>query len=168
LAQLLSKQFGPVETVEIVGSKGNSALITFEDPSSCRPCVDAYATSEEMRASLVGKRKQQYEEEMSRHQEQLPTLPSRVNDQEALEERKHRQATERERMMREMEMEDAGHTVMESKEVPVKTRGRPFPLEFSDKDSNLKSPLQTLEHFEKAVFGGVLSPERMRRMQVIP
>lgn len=167
LAQLLSKQFGPVESVEIVGSKGNSALITFENPSSCRPCVDAYATSEEMRASFVGKRKQQYEEEMSKYQEELPTPLRCVNDQEGLEERKHRQTTERERMMREMEMEDAGHTVMKSKETPLKTMGRPFPLEYSDEDRNL-TPLQKLEKFEKAVFGGVLSPERIRHMQVIP
>jgi curved DNA-binding protein CbpA len=170
LAQLLSQKFGPVESVEIIGSKGSSALITFENASSCRPCVDAYATSEEMRASFVGKRKQQYEEAMSRREEQLPSprIQSNVNDEEGLKERKHRQAMERERMARQMEMEDAGYTVTETKEhATVKKRGRPFPLEFSDTDRKL-TPLQTLESFEKAVFGNVLSPESMRRIQVTP
>lgn len=167
LAHLLSQKFGPVESVEIVGSKGNSALITFERASSCSLCVDAYALSDEMRASFVGKRKQQYEEEMEKRREQLPTprILSSVNDEEGLEERKHRQAMERERTIRQMEMEDAGHTVMETQEAPVKKRKRPFPLDFSDTDRKL-TPLQTLESFEKEVFGNVLSPESMRRMQV--
>ena len=33
LAQLMSNKFGPVESVEILGSKGNSALITFQNAS---------------------------------------------------------------------------------------------------------------------------------------
>ena len=69
--------------------------------------------------------------------------------------------------MRQMEMEDAGHTVIERNKAPVKQKSRPFPLEFSDKDRHL-TPLLTLERFEKAVFGGIFSSERMRRMQVTP
>lgn len=56
LTQLL-KDFGEVEEVELLGSKGNSALVTFVDSSSCKPCVDAYRTSDTMRATFVGGRK---------------------------------------------------------------------------------------------------------------
>jgi hypothetical protein len=103
---------------------------------------------------------------MEKRHEQLPTpRMSSVNDEEGLEERKHRQAMERERMIKQMEMEDAGHTVTETKEAPAKKRKRPFPLEFSETDRRL-TPLQALESFEKDVFGNVLSAESMRRMQV--
>ena len=172
LAQLLGSKFGPVTSVELLGSKGNSALVTFRDAASCRPCVDAYADSEEMRASLVGKPKQLYEEELLRRQQDEETpagvLPStREKDVENLEERQHRQAAERERLARQMEMEDEGQPVPQTHEPAVKRTSRPFPLEFADTDSNL-TPLQKLERYESAVLGNFLSSERMRQMQVAP
>ena len=92
----LSEKIRPVKQVETIRSKGNSALATLENASNCHPCVDAYATSEEMCASLVRKRKQQYEKEMSLRNEP-PSIPSCVNEQEGMEERQHRQAAEHER-----------------------------------------------------------------------
>lgn len=170
LAQLLSK-YGPVESVEILGSKGNGALVTFEKASSCRPCVDAYETSDEMRATFVGKKRQEYEEEMYQREEEKAPIASisKRQDTEGLEERKHRQAAERERLAREMEMEDAGHGGMDRKNEPVtkQKKSRPFPLEFDvSLDGTSLTPLQKLEQFETTVFGGFLSPEELELMKV--
>jgi len=168
LAKLLSK-YGTVESVETLGSKGNSALITFENASSCRPCVDAYERSEEMRATFVGKRKQEYEEETSQREEAEATAAStsKCQDREGLEERKYRQAAERERLVREMEMEDAGHAMKHSQQEPAKQkRGRPFPLEFANTLYSSVTPLQKLEQFEMDLFGDFLSLDEMKQMQV--
>ena len=48
---------GGVESVELIGAKGNQALVTFADGSSCVKCDDAFRTSETMRATFVGRRK---------------------------------------------------------------------------------------------------------------
>lgn len=172
LAHLLSK-YGPVESVEILGSKGNAALITFVNASSCRPCVDAYEMSEEMRATFVSKkRKEEYEQESTRRNEaEAPAATTSTSqDREGLEERKHRQAAERERLMRELEMEDAGQHVKDRSDdetTKQKKRSRPFPLEFAATLDSSLTPVQKLEHFENAFFGGTLSSEQMRRMQVV-
>ncbi len=38
----IMRDFDKVEDVEMLGSKGNAALVTFADESSCRPCIAAY------------------------------------------------------------------------------------------------------------------------------
>ena len=170
LAELLSK-FGVVESVEILGSKGNSALVTFENAASCHPCVVAYESSEEMRASFVGKRKIEYEEEAAqRVEKEVPLVStSKSHDREGLQERRHRQAAERERLAHEMEMEDAGHVVKERKEEPTRQKkSRPFPLEFADARDSSLTPIQTLEQHETTLFKNVLSSEQMQQMQVAP
>ena len=43
--------------MEFLGKKGNQAMVTFRDASSCRPCVDAFRDSKEMRAKFVGSQK---------------------------------------------------------------------------------------------------------------
>ena len=175
LAQLMSNMFGSVESVEILGSKGNSALITFQNASSCRPCVDAYEASEEMRATFVGKRKEQYEEELLQHQvsrdsPQMATS-TKAQDRERIEERIHRQAEERERLAREMELEDAGHAVKTKTKTQAsqKKSTRPFPSEFAT-GIGVKgdTPLQKLEHVERSLFADILSPDQMKQMQVTP
>ena len=105
----IMKDFGEVEEVEMLGSKGNSALVTFVNQTSCRPCVDAYQNSETMRATFVGRRKIDDTTrggEQSRESDDGP--PLRSQDAENLEERNLRQAAERERLMRQMELEEAG------------------------------------------------------------
>jgi DnaJ family protein C protein 17 len=170
LAKLMSK-FGTVESVEILGSKGNSALITFENAFSCRPCVDSYATNEEMRATFVGKRKEKYDEEMYQNEEKEPQMATAkgTQDHEGLEERMHRQAAERERLAREIEMEDAGHSASKETREPTRQANNsiPFPLEFTTELEG-NTPLQKLEKFESAMFGKVLSSDQMNQMQVTP
>jgi curved DNA-binding protein CbpA len=172
LAQLMSNKFGPVESVEILGSKGNSALITFQNASSCRPCVDAYEISEEMRATFVGKRKEQYEEELlKRHSNDSPQMvaSTKVQDRERLQERVHRQAEERERLAREMELEDAGHAEMTKAGTQPSQKKfiQPFPSEFGTEVKG-DAPLQKLEHAERSLFADILLPDQMKQMQVTP
>jgi hypothetical protein len=55
------RDFGKVEDVKTLGSKGNAALVTtFAAKSSCGPCVDTYQTSKAMLAMFVGQRKVDY------------------------------------------------------------------------------------------------------------
>ena len=125
LAEELSK-FGVVEEVELIGPKGNAALVTFADENCCRPCVEFYADSDIMRATFVGKRK---EEEGRRpvggrggksadgavHAGRgagtsAAYRASQNRDAESVEERKIRQAAEREQLLRQMELEEEGGT----------------------------------------------------------
>lgn len=116
IAQLFEKErgFGTVESVEILGSKGNQALVTFADASSCRPCVEFYKNSKEMRAKFVGARKEQEEElelqrEREREEAELRAQKrqrSSGRENETLEDRRLRQKGEREALLRQMEQEE--------------------------------------------------------------
>ena len=53
IAREFGTKFGPVESVEMIGSKGNAALVTFTNAASCRPCVEFYQNSNEMRATYI-------------------------------------------------------------------------------------------------------------------
>lgn len=109
--------YGIVEDVEMLGSKGNSALVTFVNESSCAPCVHAYRSSEEMRATFVGRRKA---DDIARggrssratdvHDEFLrSTTRGDRRDADADDDRERvlRREAERERLMRRMELEEA-------------------------------------------------------------
>ena len=167
----IMNDFGDVEEVELLGSKGNSALITFANVSSCKPCVDAYRTSDTMRATFVGRRKiddtlrgGQYEEENDE-----PSLSKRSSkDTENIQERNLRQAAERERLMRQMELEEAGgsggdHAVGDKKQSPFQKKDRwaehnssTFPPDFpaTSEDEGL-SPFDLLEKYEKIILGNI-------------
>lgn len=161
----IMKDFGQVEEVEMLGSKGNAALITFTHESSCKPCVNAYKTSETMRATLVGRRKHHD----NLHESDADDLPvtNSVQDTETLEDRKLRQAAERERLMRRMEFEEqGGHITSEeakahhdqTNKVKDKTekwstqKKSTFPPEFPTKDTNIMPPYKILEKYEKLLF----------------
>jgi len=107
------EEFGTVVDVEMIGSKGNAALVTFADGSSCGPCVEAYRTSEDMRATFVGRRKA---DDVAAGVD-IPHSSSRGNGLDADDggahpaERSLRREAERERLMRRMELEEAGHVV---------------------------------------------------------
>ena len=167
----IMNDFGDVEEVELLGSKGNSALITFANVSSCKPCVDAYRTSDTMRATFVGRSKiddtlrgGQYEEENDE-----PSLSKRSSkDTENIQERNLRQAAERERLMRQMELEEAGgsegdHAVGDKKQSPFQKKDRwaehnssTFPPDFpaTSEDEGL-SPFDLLEKYEKIILGNI-------------
>jgi DnaJ family protein C protein 17 len=175
IASLMS-QFGIVEAVEFLGKKGNQALVTFQDASSCRPCVHAYASSKEMRAKFVGDRKdQEEEEEDTEEQENNEPRPtsrmSRSRDSETLEERRLRQAAEREALLRQMQQggaEDAdGNQAMGEESLPKSKSSRkpdtgrtiPFPIPFPDTEK-LRGllPSKKLEALEEDILGGLITP----------
>lgn len=185
LATLLSR-FGSVEEVEMLGSKGNLALITFANPSSCFSCVEAYKSSEEMRASYVGKRKEEEEAKSAKVEQeeenlaaaQMSARRSQNNDTESLCDRQLRQATERERLLREMEAE-SGETTSGQRATGKATSAT------SDSDSaNLSSrsvsvqfpstegyrglsPVLKLAKAENDILGQLLSREAMDRLAEI-
>lgn len=184
LASLLSI-FGMVEQVEFIGKKGNQALVTFQHASSCQPCVDAYATSKEMRAKFVGqsKNKEDDEEEDTEQQASKPSAQShasRTRDSETLEERRLRQAAEREALLRQMQQEcetvregipttDDRPTILKSAAKRDRS-GMPtaFPLPFPKDDelSNLP-PFKKLDILEEAIFGEIFTSEELRSLKSI-
>ncbi|KAL7557504.1 hypothetical protein ACA910_005259 [Epithemia clementina (nom. ined.)] len=108
IARLMT-QFGTVEQVEIIGSKANTALITFQSAASCTPCVQAYLKSEEMRASFVGPRKEEEERKQFKMEEEARRnrRPISRHDQESVSDYKLRRAAEREQLLRDMEQGDS-------------------------------------------------------------
>lgn len=174
IASMLSK-FGVVEQVEMLGSKGNQALVTFAGSSSCRPCVDAYATSDEMRTKFVGKRKDREEElERKRNFDSTTTRESSVREGESLNDRRLRQAAEREALLRQMAENDVTGT---RNKLPPETSRKAksdekagsalFPQSFPDTDEfrNL-TDIERLEKFEATVLGSLLSFEMLQSMKV--
>ncbi len=164
----IMKDFGAVEEVEMLGSKGNAALITFRDESSCKRCVDAYKTSDTMRATFVGRRKVDDTLHGS-HDDVVDDGPtSRRGGSENLDERKLRQAAERERLMRQMELEDEGEggasevyqrsKPLPSKQPPAREKlsSSLFPPSFPDIPENKNlSPFELLEKYEREIFGRI-------------
>ena len=156
IAELLSSKFGNVTKVEMIGSKGNQALVTFESASSCLPCVEFYATSHEMRATLVGDHEEEPDDEQ-------PPATTAMHDGETIEEQRLRRAEERERLIREMEKEEigAGTTNMHP---PISSAAKrvlnPFPLEFPmTAETALMGPFEKLQFFEKQVLEYLISKE---------
>lgn len=170
----IMNDFGEVEEVEMLGGKGNAALITFVNASSCKPCVDAYRTSETMRATFVGRRKIDDTMQGGGTDDHVGPQSSTMGSQdtENLQERNLRQAAERERLMRQMELEEAGeeadgvaHGRGAKKALPSQKRKASsmgdergnqkldFPPNFpADPENEALSPFELLEKYEKIVF----------------
>ncbi|CAJ1959397.1 unnamed protein product [Cylindrotheca closterium] len=193
IAQLFEKErgFGSVETVELLGNKGNQALVTFVEASSCRPCVDFYKNSKEMRAKFVGARKdteEQLELQKEKEDEQAEKKAEKRRrtagrENETMEERRLRQQGERETLLRQMEQEEAesGDAASRNEEMNRKsshaarsdTSGDAteplirMPLEFpKELLATGKTPLQMLEEMERRILGDLLTPEELKSMQV--
>ena len=158
LTQLL-KDFGEVEEVELLGSKGNSALVTFVDASSCKPCVDAYRTSDTMRATFVGRRKVD-DTLKGGHTEEVESMPSSSTKRSRSDTER---AAERERLMRQMELEESGGDITSSvhkNKTPSQKSDRweekkvsSFPPDFpSIPENEGMSPFEMLEKYEKIIL----------------
>lgn len=156
IADLLSK-FGKVLDVEMIGTKGNQALVTFELASSCQPCVDFYAKHVEMRASLIGEG-----DEDNEFGGEAGPVKAVVQEYESLEEQRLRQALEREHLIRLMERDDnsGGTTTPLSRRTPADSTFQQFPIEFpAVKDSESIAPFEKLQYFEREVFRNLISNE---------
>jgi DnaJ family protein C protein 17 len=160
LAELFSSKFGKVVEVEMLGKEGNKALVTFESASSCQPCVDFYAKHKEMRATFV--EKSDDEPELEEVEEPLPST-NLERDGENVEDRRRRQAVEREKLIREMEQEESGggpgskdFTPTESLQQPQSRSAHPFPLEFpKSEETEGMDPFDKLQFYEQQIFGSL-------------
>lgn len=173
IASSFQENFGKVEHVEFLGSKGNQALVTFAHAKSCKPCVGFYLNSKEMRAKFVGSRKEREEQEPyemeGNEQTARSATSSSFRENETLEQRSLRQQGEREALLRQMEQEVQGgggddqNEAVKPKKRSVATKPLIVPLP-SDDDKNL-SPLEKLEKFERSILGGLLSKDKLREIQ---
>jgi len=181
ITKLLSTH-GEVEEVELVGKKGNGALVTFQIASSCKSCVDSYLNSDVMRASFVGKRKDEENDYISE-----PTIRlDEGRERESLEGRKLRQAAERERLLREMEDEgsNVGVTIPKPSvdlpddafcrnrmSTPTKTMNKKsvFPPKLpprTEDDTRKLTALERLEEMERIILEGLICPSLLRKIQI--
>lgn len=191
LATLLSR-FGNVEEVEMLGSKGNLALITFAEPSSCRSCVDAYSSSDEMRASFVGPRKEVEEARSAANEQEDDDLAAASSsrqkqnkDNESLYDRKLRQAAEREQLLRDMEAEGsagkkpasssrpaalgmAALSRMATAKEPPNLSSRCVSVQFPSTEAYRRlNPIQKLEKTEHDILAKILSGKVLARLAEI-
>lgn len=165
LAKLLER-FGVVEQVEMIGSKGNAALVTFQSEDSCSKCVKAYADSDEMRASFVGKRKGRDDDATFKAGVEAP-LPqtATARDVENVNDWKLRRAAEKEKLLRQMEAEDENTVPVSSTrrdDRPDRTYPPPFP---ANAKLNGLTPVEKLELFEERLLDGIVDSEFIRSLK---
>ena len=171
IASMLSR-FGAIESVEMLGSKGNAALVTFASSASCEPCVKAYADSDEMRAKYIGdrlEREETKEQEMAQEKVKSASEGRHGREQESVEDWKLRRAAERENLLREMEQEgEDGDEKKEAPKVERRKRTTPFPPPFPDtiEYKGLK-PFEKLEKAEASILEGLLPAETIRQMRLV-
>lgn len=176
IAQMLSKSCrGTVEQVQMLGEKGNAALVTFGQEETCDVAVQLYRTSELWRAVHVNPRKQD-EDEQKRHDDRSHILDStnksNSRDQEDVNEWKERQVREREALLHQMVEEDDDHhhhsgpSKRESPPSAVPLKG--FPLSFPQEylDDKFMNPLDTLEQLEDKLLIGIVSDVLLQQMKV--
>jgi DnaJ family protein C protein 17 len=158
LAKLLT-QFGTVVQVEMLGLKGNAALATFETADSVALCVQAYAASEEMRASYVGERKDREEQlELQAERDRQMNKSSQV---ESVTDWKLRREADRETLLRQMENEENAIPKEHVQKPPRKPRenGATFPPEFPPEYDSTLSPFERLELAEASLLAGLVSED---------
>ncbi len=185
ISQMLSSSFGQVESVELIGKKGNAALVTFVNENSCKLCVDAYLNSDKLRATYVGRRDNENDDDYDDYAMDGSTL-NRERDRESVEERKLRQEAEREKILRQMEMdEQSGNTntdttnatsrnhdgdqtqhPSERKESKAKSLFPPlFPATSREKLND--SYLKRLEEMERTILKDIVPPDVLKSAQIL-
>jgi curved DNA-binding protein CbpA len=187
LMQILKqKGFGDIERIEMLGNKGNAALVTFVSADSCRPCVDALLDSEEMRATFVGRRKEREEEfDEARKKEEERLFSSLNRNAESVADWKLRRAAEREELLRQVERdEDTATAATKPPAASNNTNGSNsrgqkrksnavFPPPLPEYNSNTPdqkmemSPFERLQRAEVEILEktGILSKQKMRAFQ---
>ena len=179
IAKLLSSQFGEVEHVELIGRKGNAALVTFSNSRSCKPCVDAYLRSDEMRATYIGKRKDDEDRMNDDIDGIFHNSTSRERDRESVEERKLRQEAEREKMLRQMEDEKyddkigskSSDRTSKRKEEKKRKHKSLFPPLFPSVEANKlgerPSYFERLEQMERIILKDLIPADELRKAQTL-
>lgn len=159
IAKMLQLSCGGVEGVQMMGAKGNVALVTFHEQSSCNKAVEAYATSDIYRATHVGKGDKYATTSAQRH-----SSAAVHRDREDVNEWKVRQAAEREALLRQIEQVDdeASNHHENRKSSPARPIPSPFPSEYA----TLTFPLDKLEKAEASLLRNVVSEQSIQRMKV--
>jgi DnaJ homolog subfamily C member 17 len=176
LAQDLANRFGAVESVDMLGNKGNAALVTFTSPGSVTSCVQAFLTSESMRATYVGRRKDREEEaDTKRELEAMreTTMSTRSRDAEDINDWKIRSAAERERILREMEAnESKSDSLPNEPRAPDSASPRRFKSLFppsfpkTEEYERLTTPLEKLELAESQILASILSSAAIQDLRI--
>jgi DnaJ homolog subfamily C member 17 len=149
---------GVVEQVQMLGEKGNAALVTFAKESTCDAAVEFYRTSETWRAVFVNKEKQ-------RTEDLRPTEMASSHDHEDISEWKLRQSIERESMMRQMEsVESAESSQREASKQD--TSSQPFPPPFPKDFGHISFPVDILEELERILLKDIVPEEVLRTMKL--
>jgi DnaJ family protein C protein 17 len=167
LAKLL-KRFGNVQKVEMLGVKGNAALVTFATASSVSPCVEFYKESDEMRASYVGVRKGREDEREAGGGHGFQP-DSRAT--ESVADWKLRREMEREELLRRMEAEEDNSTAQDGRH-PFREKAtkvsRPsnFPAQFPSKGYDDLEPFEKLERAEELLLSGLVSEDVLAQLKI--
>ena len=160
----LMSRFGAVEGVEMLGSKGNAALVTFVDAVSVAPCVDFYRESDEMRASNMGKLAER-QEDMNAGANNYGTNKSTTStrDGESVADWKLRREMEKEKLLRQMEgeieMPPANHQHLPKSNFPL-----PFP---STGEYEGLEPLEKLQKAEEIILSDLVSKDILEQLKVV-
>jgi DnaJ homolog subfamily C member 17 len=167
IARMLSAKFGVVDAVQMIGDKGNVALVTFHAESSCTKAVNALLTSDTWRATYVSKTKQQSSEEAG----SLASQPSAQaaehaqRNHETIDEWKARQAMEREALLRQMERNDEVDNPSATND--GRSPRRPFPPSFPEEYNAWALALEKLERAEDTLLEGIFSKEMLQQIKVV-
>eukprot|EP00977_Amphora_coffeiformis_P009175 scaffold2093_cov161-Amphora_coffeaeformis.AAC.5 len=176
IAKDFGEKFGPVEKVEMIGSKGNAALVTFRSVASCHPCVDYYQNSSEMRATFIQPPSSESAKEpatstpSSRKTPVPQTSPTTTTsrDYESVAEWQARRAAARDALLQQQEQDDnedsglARAAKSASSQTPVSTEFLPkFP---AASDSSL-SYWDQLSALEEHILTPLIGHERMQELK---
>lgn len=173
IAKMLSTSCdGTVEQVQMLGDKGNAALVTFTHVATCDVAVQLYRTSELWRAVYVNKTKQDEEDRSGVGKFDPTSSISKQRDHEDVHEWKERQAREREALLRQMaEDDDPTQSIpIPSKQASSSVPSNLFPLPFpedSDNTGMFNPPLDILEQLEDELLMGIVSDVMLQQMKVI-
>lgn len=164
IAKMLSNSCGRVEGVQMIGGKGNVALATFHDKSSCDKAVDQFSTSDIWRATYVSKARQREQEEMAAQPQQSASDQHR--DREHVQDWRVRRAAEREAELRRMEQdEDDVSSRRQTSMMP--SSAQHFPPPFPNEYATLPFALDKLEKAEDILLEGIVSKQCIQRMKVV-
>ena len=173
IAKMLSTSCdGTVEQVQMLGDKGNAALVTFTHVATCDVAVQLYRTSELWRAVYVNKTKQDEEDRSGVGKFDPTSSISKQRDHEDVHEWKERQAREREAFLRQMaEDDDPTQSIpIPSKQASSSVPSNLFPLPFPEDSDNtgiFNPPLDMLEQLEDKLLMGIVSDVMLQQMKVI-
>jgi curved DNA-binding protein CbpA len=171
IASMLSAKFGAVDAVQMIGDKGNVALVTFHAESSCTKAVNALLTSDTWRATYVSKTKQQISEQAASSASKPNNMAHEHarRNHETIDEWKARQAMEREALLRQMECneEDDDQTTPNDATNDGRSPRRPFPPSFPEEYNAWALALDKLERAEDTLLEGIFSKEMLQQIKVV-